>query len=660
MARVRPKILNILAQSKDMTADQELAAGLLEVPTELQLDIVKVLLGRNNDVGLRALPACYDRLGHEAQKMIIANTSRLFKALRASSHSSSIQTRLNTVEVIRQSGNLHLAYLAAHAVHDGSPQVRAEGAATLAHLTNNHCVNYAETTAALRDAAEPDGSLSQAVVQTLKILRDERRYLLVALGDALNTFESHHRPEVLEASMFLADELQDKLFKHGTITRGKLTHAMLDIFSSMPSPRFAPFAYVALCYPELRRHMIAAIASQHDAEFFAQFIRYHWLARDPVIRKNLVAVRSVAWLDDGMEAVFSLPPDATVLAPGWLLLLGLPADRKVSLLLNFLLIDDEPTNRAAIWALVEIDTPAGTLALQSAVDHDNPDVRTIAQRELRFRENRESRSVVLPRRDRPQDWATLLGEAGVSEDFNDLWLHFERLHPVRSRQVGHYATQYVPSFSTQIQVKLLSQQAAERLRALKLLSALHIVERFQKDVFSAANDSSTEVRAATMTALGQINEATSRRILERAINDDEASVQVCAIEALETVGGGRHEELLLPKVESENPNVRSTAIRILLKMRVSKAAQALVDMLNDPRADHRCSAIWVVDQLKLGAMAQRIAIIASSDSDSRISKIADHVAKRLKKIIMPPQNPSTINPAKANLDTNKTLEATSS
>ncbi len=655
MASVRPKILNILAKSKDSTADLELAAGLLEVPTDLQLDIVKILLDRGNDAGLRALPACYDKLDDNAQKMTVANTSRLFKALRSSSHSSSIQTRLNTVEIIRQSGNLHLAYLAAHAVHDGSPQVRAEGAATLAHLTDNHCANYAETTEALRDAAEPDGSLSQAVVQTLKILRDERRYLLVALGDALNTFESHHRPEVLEASMFLADELQDKLFKHGTITRGKLTHAMLDIFSSLPSPRLAPFAYVALCYPELRRHMIAALAAQHDPGFFAQFIRYHWLARDPVIRKNLVAVRSIAWLDDGLEAVFSLPQDVTVLAPGWLLLLGLPTDRKVALLLNFLLIDDEPTNLAAIWALVEINTPAGTLALQSAVDHDNQDVCTIAQRELRYRENRNSRSVVHPRKDRPQDWATLLSEAGVSENFNDLWLHFERLHPVSARRAGHHATKYVPSFSTQIQVKLLSQQTTERLRALKLLIALHIADRFHKDVFNAANDSSTEVRAATMKALGQINEATSRRILERAINDDEASVQVSAIEAMETSGGGRHEELLLPKVESENPNVRATAIHILLKLRVPKAAQALVDMLNDARADHRCSAIWVVDELKLGSMAPRITAITRKDTDSRIRKIAEHVLKRLNKVNNLVRNQDGTSP-----NTNKTFEAASS
>ncbi|MFH1416677.1 MAG: HEAT repeat domain-containing protein [Planctomycetota bacterium] len=649
---VRPRILEILAESKDAAADQALAAGLLDVPPDLQLDLVKILLERNNDAGLRALPACFDKLGDEAQKMIVTNTSRLFRALRASSHSSSIQTRLNTVQIIRRSGNLRLAYLAAHAVHDGSPQVRAEGAATLAHLTNNHCLDYAETTAALRDAEEPDGSLSQAVVQTLRILRDERQYLLAALGDALNTFESHHRPEVLEASMFLADELQDKLFKHGTITRGKLTHAMLDIFTNLPSPRLAPFAYVALCYPELRRHMVAAIAAHNDPGFFAQFIRYHWLARDPVIRKNLVAVRSVAWLSDGLEAVFSLPSDVTVLAPGWLLLLGLPADRKVALLSNFLLIDDAPTNRAAIWALVEMDTPAGTLALQTAADHDNPVVRTIAQRELRFRENRDSRSVVLPRMDRPHEWATLLGEAGVAEDFDDLWLHFERLHPIRARRAGHHAMKFVPGFATQVQVKLLSQQATDRLRALRLLVALNIAERFQKDVFNAANDSSTDVRAATMTALGQISEATSRRILERAINDDEATVQSCAIEALEAVGGGRHEELLMPKVESENPNVRAAAIRVLLKLRVTKAAQALVDMLNDTRANHRCSALWVVDQLKLGAMAPRITGIARSDPDSRIGKIAEHVAKRLRRANRPAANPATADP-----DADKTLEA---
>jgi len=628
----RPRIFDILKDCDDDSADRALADGALHVSPTHRREILKIILKRGNEAGLKTLPVLFSKLDPEAQSLIITNASRLFGALRAGIRNSGSQTRLNTLEIIRRSGSLRLAYLATLAIHDGSPKVRAEAAITLQHLAAQHSRNYADTTAALHYATEPDGSLSRAIVQTLKLLRDERRYLIAAIQEALDNYESHHRPEIIEAAMFLADELEDVLFQQNTLKRGKLTHAMIEVFTSSLSPRLVPFTYIALCYPELRRRIIAILATHRDAQFFAEFIRHHWLARDPAIRKNLVAIRSLAWLGDGLEAAFSLPEEVATITPCWLLSLGISSDQKVSVLLNFLLIDNQSANRAAVLALTKIDTPTSTLALQGVLDHEDPTLTAIAEREIEHRELGERQLPSKPHSDRPSDWCDMLQQAGMDEGFDDLWRRFDRLHPVQAKATGHYAFKYVPGFMTQLQVKLLSPQAPDRLRALRLITVLHVADRFQNDVFAAANDPTPEVRAFAMTALAHIGGATSRRILERAFSDNNPTVQAGAIDALDRMGAKQRAELIIPKVDSEDPNVRAAATRVLLKMKNPKGAAALISMLQDSRVEHQCAALWIVDQLRLVTAASRVLELENNEDDPRIARIAKHVGKQLRRL----------------------------
>lgn len=636
----RPKILDVLSRIEHPVADEAIVAGILFVEPHLQSSVVDLLLSRGHAVGLEALPQLYDKLDEGSRGRIIAKTALLFSALRACIRSSDVQTRQNTLQIIRASGNLRLAYLVALAMHDGAAKVRADAAATLLELAEQHDRNYAETKAILQETAGPDSSLSQAIVAALKMLREERHYLLSALRDSLESYESHHRPEVLAAAMSHADELEDSLFKNSTLKRGKLTHAMLEILggtlvdgyvartAGLPA-RYVPFIYVSLRYPELRRRVLTLLSTLRDSEFFVEFIRHAWLARDPGNRRHLVAVRSLAWLGDGFEPAFTLPADAAAMLPGWLVAFGLPSDQKVTILQNLLLIDNLEANRAAIWALVKIHTPSATLALQGALEHESPSVRRMAEFEIAHRRRMEHRLVHRTRKDRPAEWAQLLEKAGIDEIFDDWWHHFEGLQPAQAQLAGRFAPEFVEGLALQVQSKMLDAQPAERLRAVRFVTSLHITDRFRKELFSLANDPMPEVRAAAMKALVHIGEATSRRILERGLIDDSPVVQAAAIEALDAIGGLRNPDALLPKTKSENAAVRAAAIRALLKMHVPQSAIALVMMLQDPRVEHRCTALWIVDQMRLSAVSQRVRDMAENDKDPRIARTAQQVLRRL-------------------------------
>ena len=628
----RPRVFDILKNISGEAADRALIDGLHRVEPDVQTEIIEILLERGHESGLLGLAALFDGLAPTAQTRIVSHTSHFFGALRACIRSSSSQTRQNALKIVRESGNPRLAYLAGHAIHDGSPKVRVEAAATLLALTDEYCRTRTETTGMLREALEHDSSLFRTASQSLQLLCDERRFLTTALGEAMNHYESHHRPEILEASMLMAHEFEGSVFGRNTAQLSTLTRTMLDILGRSLAPRFAPFIYVALGYPELRRKVIPKIADCRDSEFFAEFIRWQWMMRDPKIRKHLVSIRKIAWLQDGFEAIFELPEDAAATMPAWLLPLGLPNAQKVSLLENILILESTQANRAAAWALTEIQTPDGTAALEGLLGHDDEAVQSIVRIELdhRARVGQHLRGKPL-RQDRPEAWSRLLDRCGLSEDFGDFWENAEHIHSEHARTAGHYVFKFVSDFETHVRLKLASKHIANRLRAIRLILALHVCDYFQSEIFASANDKSPEIRAVTMNALGYLACETSRRILERALRDISPSVQAAAINSLDQMEVEQRDKLVASKTKSDDPGVRASAVRCLLRMKEPTAAKELIAMLRDTRSDHRSAILRIVDELKLFAIASLVFEISQSDPDRRVAFIAKHVAGRLQR-----------------------------
>lgn len=627
-----PRILEFLSQSKDRAADQAIGAAIPHVDPLHQLELIEILLQREIPEGLAVLPEVFDQVGESGRARIISGSAKLYAALRASIRSPRSQTRLNALEIIRRGANPRLAYLAAMAIHDGAAKIRAEAAETIRRMAEQHVANHEQTRAILREQAETGEQLAQMWMGTIQMVAEERHFLLSALREALGSFESHHRPEVLEAAMLFADELEDVLFQGSVLLRGKLTHAMMEIIGDRLQPHLAPFAYVALAYNEIRRKIVGLLASCRDAGFMEAFIRYHWLAKDPSIARHLAAVRSLEILGDGFEFAFTLPVDVAVMAPSWLADLGIAPEQKVSVLNNFLLLDNPAASRAAIWAMTRIQTPMATLALEAAMEHEDEHVRVIARREVECRRRRSRRIVRRTRTDRPQPWAQLLDAARLTETFDDLWLNFERIAPELGAAGGKDSVKFVNGLNIQLQIKLNDPNPADRIRALRLVSTLNLAEHFNREIFNLCNDQIVEVRAMAVRLLAGIGDTTSRRILERAIAHDVPTVQARAIESLEQMGELRNRELLLPLLESEDAHVRGAAVRVLLKLHVPQAASSLMAMLRDRRMEYRCTALWVIDQMRLAALAPRLREMAHGDPDPRIARTALQILKRLQRV----------------------------
>lgn len=626
----RLAILDIMADIDGDSPDRTLLSALTVTTPLRQAEIVKLILDRAQPIGLQGLPPLLAKLEPAARRLIIEHSDRLFSALRTCARSSNAQTRQNAMEIISESGDARLAYLAAHAIHDGSPRIRAHAATTLLRLSRRQLEDTRRVIATLDPANGQDAASLRELAATLHGVASRRDYVVNALGEALEHYESHHRPEVVEAAMPYALDLEPSLLRQSTIKRGKLSHAIEEILSDRLLPEHAPFVYVAMAFPELRRKVCAILGRCRDNAFFCEFIRWHWVSRDPNIRKHLAAIRQLAWLNDGFDTAFNLPLDVAAAAPSWLLPLGIPVGQKISLLLNLLILDDVAANRAAVWALTRIESPDCTTAMQGLLDHDNEEVRRVTRIELDRRDRGRHRTSV-PRslKARPEDWATLLQSAGIAEEFESIWQNFERLDAGLARKAGPKALKFITNFAMRLQTKLLSKSPADRLRAMRIVRMLSLGANFEKDVYTATNDGDVEIRSTAIATLGQIEGETTRRILERAVADETPEVRTAAIESIEALKLINAREIVEPLTDSEDADVRAAATRCLLRQRVPEAARSLMKMLLDPRPDHRCAALWVVDQLRLYTLEPRIRSIADADPDSRIARIAEHVSKRL-------------------------------
>lgn len=625
----RPKIMEFLKAADGDAADHAMVSALPIVDALTQQHLLETLLQRDREAGLAQLPDLFDQLDERCQRRVIAHAGRMFRSLRQSIRSPRVQTRSNTIRIIGQSGNMRLAYLASLGVHDGAPLVRVEAAETLLRLCENHRRVYDETCDALREASDSDNSVGTAIVNTLQLMREERQYLTTAIMEAVQSFESHMRCEVVEAAMLHVETLEDGIFENGSNRRGKLTNAMLDTFTRAMEPRFAAFAYIALRHKDLRGRVAGAIAACRDTAFFAAFIRHLWLARDPSIARNLNLIRNLAWLSDGCNRAFELPDEVLGLVPKWLLTLGLPAEEKVALLERFLMIDHTEANREAVWALVQMQSSSSTVALERVLDNDEPELRRIAQHELNHRRRRANLTQRGLPTDRPVEWSRMLGQSRLAEDFVEFWRHFERIDIALGRKAGVHAVRIVPGFMTQLRIKMAARCAQDRVRSIRLISTLGLGEMLRAEVFNLACDSDPDVRAAAMVAIGHIGDATSRRILERGLNDEHPVVQVGAIRALDHMGADHRGETVRPLADSEHAMVRAAAVLVMLRQRMPEAVVTLVYMLHDPRSLHRSEALVLAEALHLYSLAPRVREMAANDPDPRVARLARHVARVL-------------------------------
>ncbi|HSW44827.1 MAG TPA: HEAT repeat domain-containing protein, partial [Phycisphaerae bacterium] len=625
-------IFRILRASTGPAADSALLAALEHADAATAGAIVETLLTRKNRFGLYGLIARLHLLDESVRGSLAAHIDTLFSVLREAAQSRKEQIHLNAIETIRRGRAYRASYLLEGAIRDPSARVREAAAETLCHLARA----ILESSLRVDEPDELRGLSPEQVLarmQELESYAEDRRQFVGAVEAGLNLFEVHRHAGVVEAAMWLVDDLGPKFWAVATAPGSRVAQAALRILREGLTPRLVPFAIAALSYAQFRPHVAPALGQCTDSAVLSEWLRQSWRLLQPKVARAMTSLKELACLERRAADLLRLPADAQRLVGRWLLASGLPSECKVEALLRIVHRGEPETRRVAVWAATQWLDEAAVPLLRELATATEPELKRLAQFELARR--------------RPSEYplAELSGELPAAGDatvpaadpgdvtFKKYWAGFERLDDSQRLQLGRTLVSRSSASLTILGEKLADPDPAARVKAVSIVRLLSIAESFAEQLYRLAHDPSPEVRSAVMSALAALPGGVSRRILHAALVDQDPRVRANAVEAVDEAGEEDLVGLLLPMLGSPDNRVRANAVKALLRQGVRPAAEALIKMLLDPDRAQRISALWLVEQMSIFKVADRVSRMAACDEDSavrlRAQKIIEHLGRQI-------------------------------
>lgn len=631
----RPDVFSILAEEASPVADEALLAALTRADGPTAHAIVETLLVRGQPLGLRGLIMVLHQLDEPLRRTVLQNTDKVFGVLRNAFQSREEKARLNVIDVIHRTRLYRAAYLLEPALHDGSPQVREAAAEALHHLVD----------ALLRrpPVAVPGGSQGAAdpaelrrAMRELEIYQEDRRQLVGVVDSALTTFNLHLHPRVIEAAMWLVDDLGSKFWTLVSMPASRVAHAAVAVIQASRDPRLVPFAMMALNYGVFRPHVVRLLEESADAAFLNEWLRQSWRIIQPRIARGMAFIKSPISVRDGAVDVSTLDPDARRHVPAWLMTTQVADRVRLDLLRELERQGDRPVRRAVVRALVRVRDEHVTTVLRSIASGPDPEDALLARLELgRRRPTEYPPGQLLAGLTEVRPWTP--PRAAPKEDvwgdamtFDRYWLAFDRFSASERIEQGRELLQRVPMARELLADRLNSGDVDDRVRALQIVTAIDQVSDHAERIYQLSHDPEPEVRSAAMAALGRLPNPTTRLILRKALQDPDARVQANAIESIDrTLDEDSAMALLLPKLASTDGRVRANAVRSLLKLGFREAARTLLLMLRDENRSQRISALWLTEHMGLATLLGRIREMADGDDDEKVRDRARTILDRM-------------------------------
>lgn len=630
----RQKALEILRTTVEPAADHALVAALGRSEAQNARLIAETLLARNTREAMKGLVAGWHRIERPQREQVLARDENLFGVLREVMGSSNEQSRINTVDVIREGRFYRAAYLLESALRDRSTAVR-DAAARVLHALAEVSL---ETPAAI-DAETPlptDPDEIRGCMAEIENRREDRRQLASAIEAGLSSFDIHHQTPVIHAAMWCVDDLSLRFWKILAAPGSRAVRAAQSILSGGPDPRLIPFMMHAVHYADFRPLIAQTLANCNDATFLAQWYRQSWRVAQHKTAKGLASIREVASTKNQLNDV------VTMLATGQrhfaraITAMGLPDAVKAEVLKEMHRRGEPLGRRAALWSLARLESePRSLTLLRSIANGGDGESAWIAACELTRRRPAEYPVDALLLRRSPDTGAKQLRPEPLNPQ--EYWTCFESLTEDERLRWGKRLLVNTRGSEPLVNTWLASPEVDDRVRALKIVTLLDLARTFEAQVCQLCRDPDPLVRGTAVTALGRLVTHSSKRTLKTAINDVDTRVQANAIEALDRIGGVSADTELIPKLSSPDNRTRANAVMALLKLGSREAAETLLAMLDDPNRAHRISGLWLVEQLRLLPLAERIVQMAGEDADDQVRGRARSLADRLAPAESPPE-----------------------
>lgn len=322
-----------LSRDTHPLVDDALGHALARAEPEYAARIATLLLERRRPTAWQGLVTGYDRVPAQLQERVCARPDLLHAALAAALHDRRRSGRRNGVAALRDLRDFEQAERLSAVLSDEDEGVRLAAAEALRH--------YADTLITGDRLATPAG----------------RSALLRAALTAVEQFDGHRSPAVLEAALWLAKEIGAPLWAALGAPHTPAGRVVADNLPDWSSPRLAAFLLLALGQPGWEALARVRLTEWSTPAELTALVRQSELLGLPAVRRGLGQLVRPRWLLAADQCLHTLPQDVRALLPYWVCHVGFTAQERLERLARWL---EEPlpeVQRAAAYTLARLDRP---------------------------------------------------------------------------------------------------------------------------------------------------------------------------------------------------------------------------------------------------------------------------------------------------------------
>jgi len=627
LASMKPTIYAFILRTDNASVDEALASALAEVEPTHAESIVRAITARGG-AGAGGLIDYFHRLPTEARNLACDHLEQLREPIRTGMHSPEVQTRQNAAAVIAHAKAFDLADVLSIGLMDPAPEVHQAAASALRDLADDYLSRWqtgCEQPPEEDDSeeADPDGSSRGAA-------RAKQRHMLVAaIQDGLNNFGLHKRLEVLEAAMWLAEQVGRVLQAHAQTGSKSYLQALIAIFQDNLGPRMAEFAYVALSWSRLRKPIAQVIEQQPDSPFVRELFKGAHHLDKPAVRRGLTEVGRLPWLEDDKSFLLNLPTELQAGAVRLVAATGINLTVKLMVLQDALLLGRRDLQRAALKLLIDVDNPQVTQVLREVLAWDDGEFSELILPELLRRNPPDLATIVVQQLgSRSASVRQMAAEHASSYSFQQYWQAFDSLDDAARLAAGRAVCKLVPDFAERLERILTTDRTDEIVRALRMAIELNFLKRLGPTIRWLADHRDAVVRGMAAQALDKMAAETpqdEQPDQTAEASDDTEPTSPDQEQAQAASRMAELEQMLL----SQQVQVRTVAVRELLDTQILPATELLIDMLGDPDPSAKACALSLLTQTKQVQLMARVLHMARQESDEELRKHAQSLATEL-------------------------------
>jgi hypothetical protein len=559
--------LDLLAKVKDPVADDALLAAVPHLEGDALTATVDLLISRANTTALVHLLRCRHNQPKSLDPLLVGRTKALYPALSRALVESEVEDRLGAVSLIAAASDIRCADLLTEALRHAC--ARTNEAATEALVVMSERVL----------SAPPQ------IADDVRQFRDDASRLGDAVCNALDAWDHHHQPGVLQLALRVISMTQAHLARVSEETGTPLSHALHRAIEKAADPRIAEAVVWALGIPRLRAAAAHAISRTQDTEFIGALLKSAWLVELPAVRHGCRAIRKADWSEEWLTALAALDASAVAAALSFVSATGGRVDAKVDLFRRLLADSSSAIRLAAFWQTIGAasETPALHM-LQALATRSGEEIARLARLAC-----------------------------------------FRSDHSAAPDQTVSATTACAPHA---LRRALRDPNPVERVRALALIEQTQSEGLFKEDILRLLRDEAPAVRSAAVSLLATLPVTNPSYLLRHSLNDTDARVQANAVEVADTLHLRDLSPLIAGQMGAPDARLRANAVKFCAQEGLHEAGEQLIAMLESPAAAHRRSAIWVVERLQLLSLQPRIERLAATDRDAAVKKAALRVVQR--------------------------------